>query len=160
MLGSLWCNMMKKYSNINILWPSNHIYVIWEWKNPKRRPKFKMADEFFLCLLTKKLDMALMNSNTKIDACCQSKIDPTVSACIMYEAWNIFTLKSSMLYSDVFWNILRQCYSKMACLWVVEWLGNPNKNERVLQTCVQFMFPLKIDLWLEVGYFITREEWV
>ena len=47
----------------------------------KMAPKIQDSGRIFLCLLTKKLDKALKNTYTKIAACCQSVIGPTVSAC-------------------------------------------------------------------------------
>ena len=50
-------------------------------KKSKMAAKIQDGGRIFLCLLTKKLDMALKNSHTKIGACCQSVIGPTISAC-------------------------------------------------------------------------------
>ena len=49
-------------------------------KKSKLTPKIQDGGRIFLCLLTKKLDMALKNTYTKNGACCQSVKGPTVSA--------------------------------------------------------------------------------
>ena len=57
-------------------------------------PKIQDSGQIFLCLLTKKLDIALKNSHTKIGACWQSVIGPIVSACTTRtECWNFNAFK-------------------------------------------------------------------
>ena len=88
----------------------------------KMAAKIQDGGRIFLCLLTKKLDMALKNCHTKFGACCQSVTSlafPGVSACTNGDKQHLFVATGNATQTFLFYDtvhLIKNIWNNLLCV--------------------------------------------